>query len=136
MTLEKFIVNLIEIYNWVMSTRSRKQKKGWPTAIKSFSSCDVKVQDKSTLQSFKGKPPKSAGKRKWTNEAEPDYLFRPDNVVNARPKISSQKNTEKVNILKINDYIGQLGNSRSIERNWRNFCGNIRRAKCLPESFR
>ena len=96
----------------------------------------MKVQDKSTLQSFKGKPPKSAGKHKWTNEAEPDDLFRHENVVNARPKISSQKNPEKVNILKINDHVGQLGNSRSIERNRRIFCGNIRRAKYLPEPFR
>ena len=40
-----------------MSTRSRKQKKDEPQLIKSLRSRDVKVQDKSTLQSFKGKPP-------------------------------------------------------------------------------
>ena len=78
-----------------MSTRSRKQKDE-PQLIKSLRSRDVKVQDKSTLQSFKGKPPKSAGKHKWTNEAEPDDLIRPDNVVNARPKISSQKIPKKL----------------------------------------
>ena len=75
---------------------AENKKMDEPQLIKSLRSHDVKVQDKSTRQSFKGKPPKSAGKRKWTNEAEPDDLFRPDNVVNARPKIASQKIPKKL----------------------------------------